>query len=361
MFVIRKILPSLNQGRPAASESTPSLPLYSRVASNDLSVPLGEHHELGHNEIGAITTSDTSPTETDGMPLASLSAAEKQPSSSATPSTSILPPLHLTRFLADFTLGFADGLTVPFALTAALSWLGETETVIYAGMGEISAGAFSMGIGGYLSARGKWNAVAAAAAHMEPREAPRPGSAEEGEQAAFLQQEEGAVDAAVREYIARLDLPPDLAEQVTAHVAQNPKIGLLLSSHASTLAAAAIVPRSPIMAGLSVASGYLLGGLLPLFPYFSVIDVKDGLVSSFVVCILAMFVFGFVKDFLQNRESRMQKLEGRWEKRRDSKFKMSWKDVRRSSWEGLQMAVLGSLAAGAAVLCIMFLNRTRGD
>jgi hypothetical protein len=50
----------------------------------------------------------------------------------------------LSRFLADFTLGFADGLTVPFALTAGLSSLGQTDTVIYTGMAEICAGSISI-------------------------------------------------------------------------------------------------------------------------------------------------------------------------------------------------------------------------
>src|SRR4051812_19127083 len=50
----------------------------------------------------------------------------------------------LQTFLPDFTLGFADGLTVPFALTAGLSSLGQTSTVIYAGMAEICAGSISM-------------------------------------------------------------------------------------------------------------------------------------------------------------------------------------------------------------------------
>uniref|UniRef100_A0A8H7N277 Uncharacterized protein n=1 Tax=Bionectria ochroleuca TaxID=29856 RepID=A0A8H7N277_BIOOC len=60
--------------------------------------------------------------------------------------------LFIARFLADFTLGFSDGLTVPFALTAGLSSLGTAQTVIYAGFAELCAGSISMGIGGYLSA-----------------------------------------------------------------------------------------------------------------------------------------------------------------------------------------------------------------
>ncbi|KAJ4321443.1 hypothetical protein N0V84_005365 [Fusarium piperis] len=58
----------------------------------------------------------------------------------------------LKRFLSDFTLGFSDGLTVPFALTAGLSSLGKTDTVISGGLAELCAGSISMGIGGYLAA-----------------------------------------------------------------------------------------------------------------------------------------------------------------------------------------------------------------
>ncbi|TEA18516.1 hypothetical protein C8034_v010900 [Colletotrichum sidae] len=45
---------------------------------------------------------------------------------------------NLARFLSDLTLGFSDGLTVPFALTAGLSSLGRSETVIYAGLAELA-------------------------------------------------------------------------------------------------------------------------------------------------------------------------------------------------------------------------------
>lgn len=54
------------------------------------------------------------------------------------------------RIIADATIGLSDGLTVPFALTAGLSALGDTKLVIYAGLAELCAGALSMGLGGYL-------------------------------------------------------------------------------------------------------------------------------------------------------------------------------------------------------------------
>lgn len=57
------------------------------------------------------------------------------------------------RVISDATIGLSDGLTVPFALTAGLSALGNTRVVIYGGFAELIAGAISMGLGGYLGAK----------------------------------------------------------------------------------------------------------------------------------------------------------------------------------------------------------------
>lgn len=57
------------------------------------------------------------------------------------------------RVISDAIIGLSDGLTVPFALTAGLSALGDTKVVIYGGLAELTAGAISMGLGGYLGAR----------------------------------------------------------------------------------------------------------------------------------------------------------------------------------------------------------------
>ncbi|KAJ3125089.1 hypothetical protein HK100_010998, partial [Physocladia obscura] len=53
----------------------------------------------------------------------------------------------------DIVVGLSDGLTVPFALTAGLSSLGNSRFVVVAGMAEIVAGGLSMGLGGYLAGR----------------------------------------------------------------------------------------------------------------------------------------------------------------------------------------------------------------
>jgi hypothetical protein len=52
----------------------------------------------------------------------------------------------------NFIIGFSDGLTVPFALTAGLSSLGSPRLVVLAGLAELFSGAISMGLGAYLAA-----------------------------------------------------------------------------------------------------------------------------------------------------------------------------------------------------------------
>lgn len=42
--------------------------------------------------------------------------------------------------IRDITIGFADGLTVPFALTAGLSSLGSTKLVVIGGLAELFSG-----------------------------------------------------------------------------------------------------------------------------------------------------------------------------------------------------------------------------
>jgi hypothetical protein len=311
-----------------------ALPLYSTVNAGEASSPTttDPFSEIGNDILQSCTSSGY-----DG------SRVQPPPSSS---SRDLLRLPTLARFLADFTLGFADGLTVPFALTAGLSSLGHADTVIYAGMAEICAGSISMGIGGYLSARGEV-ATAAAAKATEDNNI---------DDVAVIQEEKSlSTDRdIVASYLEPLDLPPQLHDMVIRHVRGCPAI--LEAFRESQLGNGQFKQKeasdderlpSPFMAGLSVALGYLLGGLLPLFPYFLVDQVKDGLLWSFGVCAVALFAFGFCKDFVLTRgNSRHAVAAGEPEK------KMRWRDIRRSAWEGAQMVLLGSVAALAAVLCV---------
>jgi vacuolar iron transporter family protein len=247
----------------------------------------------------------------------------------------------LSRFLADFTLGFADGLTVPFALTAGLSSLGQTDTVILAGMAEIAAGSISMGIGGYLSARGE-----VATTSFSAEEKPQLGlQSSIDPEKAFLQTK----SAVVADYLGPLHLPQELLDVVRSHIDSQPAITDALvrrqTEKDSQDDSAEDALCSPVLNGVSVALGYLLGGMLPLFPYFFVAEVVSGLKWSFGVCVLALFIFGFTKHYLLQEKVDDWSHAWHYHSRR-------WIKVKESAWEGLQMVVLGSIAAFAALLCV---------
>jgi VIT1/CCC1 family predicted Fe2+/Mn2+ transporter len=291
------------------------------------------------------------PSEIGSDNLESCSRRPSPPSSSSSTLQRLFQVPTLARFFADFTLGFADGLTVPFALTAGLSSLGHTDTVIYAGMAEICAGSISMGIGGYLAARGEVTAAAAAEKPLEDRDYDAEGAV------ATVQNEKGfpVSDDVVARYLDPLDLPLQLHDMVTRHIRSCPAIAeTLLELKGKEENEDERLP-SPLMAGLSVAVGYLLGGMIPLFPYFLVSEVQDGMVWSFVTCAVALFVFGFCKDLVLSGRSRPVAAAG------DARVKVRWSAVRRSAWEGMQMVFLGSVAALAAVALVRAFEGFRVD
>lgn len=79
--------------------------------------------------------------------------ASRPPSPSPSQQSTFRFPRVDARLISDATIGLSDGLTVPFALTAGLSALGDTRVVIYGGLAELVAGAISMGLGGWLGAK----------------------------------------------------------------------------------------------------------------------------------------------------------------------------------------------------------------
>jgi VIT1/CCC1 family predicted Fe2+/Mn2+ transporter len=113
---------------------------------------------------------------------------------------------------------------------------------------------------------------------------------------------------------------------------------------------------NPVLVGLSVSLGYLIGGVLPLAPYFFASDVADGLWWSFAICVVALFVFGSAKALWLGRPmpSSTDDAEGSWSTpaARSWRARIPFKALRDASWEGIQMVVLGTLAALAAVLCV---------
>ncbi|KAK2606155.1 hypothetical protein QQS21_003438 [Conoideocrella luteorostrata] len=260
---------------------------------------------------------------------------------------------HLTRFLSDFTLGFSDGLTVPFALTAGLSSLGQAHTVIYAGLAELCAGSISMGIGGYLSALDEVPAptthrdgLASNGDDEELRGMLRDGDSRDSrgsisDNVDEKEEEEGSQEDIIRTHLEPLALPNTIMLEVLTTIRNRPGgVGRatyrLQQQHhhrrdAVSETAADKLPIWPVTSGLSISLGYVVGGIIPLFPYFFASTVGKGLQWSIAMCLIALMAFGSGKSWVLRGEDR---------------------SLRRSLWEGFQMLILGSLAAGAAVLCV---------
>lgn len=272
----------------------------------------------------------------------------------------------LTRFLSDFTLGFSDGLTVPFALTAGLSSLGRADTVIYAGLAELCAGSISMGIGGYLSALDE---VPAASSHHSSSDGADDeelagmlhGGSTSGTSTSSDSSSRGSVDEKdggreagreelVRRHLEPLALPGSTLSDIMAALRRRPdglaRAALQLQQRQEDAAAAAAscssqrLPIWPVASGLSISLGYVVGGIIPLFPYLFAATVGLALRWSICLCLLALMAFGSGKSWLLRGEDR------------------SW---RRCLLEGAQMLVLGSLAAGAAVLCVNVVGAAAGS
>ncbi|PHH76748.1 hypothetical protein CDD82_3870 [Ophiocordyceps australis] len=255
---------------------------------------------------------------------------------------------HLTRFLSDFTLGFSDGLTVPFALTAGLSSLGRADTVIYAGLAELCAGSISMGIGGYLAAVDELPQTSDPHDHQQESWAmlPRENSfsndndSDKGESTAAddedLQLKLSSQVHLIRCHLEPLALADSAVADVMAALRRQPgamanaarQLGMPRLDTLSTDG----LPVWPVASGCSISLGYVIGGIIPLMPYFLAATVGTALCWSVGLCLVSLMAFGAAKCRLLR-----------------TRCGNSW---RRCLRQGFKMMVLGGLAAATAVLCV---------
>jgi len=218
------------------------------------------------------------------------------------------------RIIADATIGLSDGLTVPFALTAGLSALGDNKVVIYGGLAELIAGGISMGLGGYLGAKSEAEAYQAALAETK----------------GIVKEDRGKVDGMVRDAFEGFDLPDLALQAMMTSLAEKPQQMVeFLMRFSHQLAEADHAPSRAYVSGLTISAGYFFGGLVPLLPYLFFASVRSAFVGSVVVMVIALFAFGWVKTALVGESDR-------------------WVCLR----NGAQMVVMGGVAAGAAMGCV---------
>ncbi|KAK4555096.1 Protein ccc1 [Recurvomyces mirabilis] len=226
----------------------------------------------------------------------------------------LLPTRINPRIISDATIGLSDGLTVPFALTAGLSALGDTNVVIYGGLAELIAGGISMGLGGYLGAKSEAEAYQAALSETK----------------AIVAEDQQTASSLVRGTFAHYDFSERVLDEMTESLRASPPdmVDFLMRFH-HQLTEADYAPSRAYISGLTIALGYILGGLVALLPYLFMSSIQNGFYGSVLLMAIALFAFGWAKTSLVGEANRMACLQN-----------------------GMQMLVLGAVAAGAAMGCV---------
>jgi len=189
---------------------------------------------------------------------------------------------HLTSsdLLRDVVIGMSDGLTVPFALAAGLSGaVDSTNIIVIAGIAEVAAGSIAMGLGGYLA-----------------------GKTEQDHYASELKREYYEVDhlrhreiEETKEFFKNIGLSEELQNKATEEIAKDKKqwVDFMMKYE---LGLEKPDPRRATKSALNIGLSYVVGGLVPLSPYFFVDSPTEGLTISVVVTLLCLFVFGWFKS-----------------------------------------------------------------
>lgn len=190
--------------------------------------------------------------------------------------------------IRDITIGFADGLTVPFALTAGLSSLGSTKLVVIGGLAELFSGMISMGLGAYLAAateRQHWEAEYAR---------------ESWEVDHFPDHEREEIYEVLDKYGISRDGARGVVDELCVHTAKGKErwvqfmmdFELQLPEPDTTAAW-----KSAITMGLS----YFIGGLVPMIPYFLMDSAQLALFVSIAITVIILLAFGYVKSWCVSR------------------------------------------------------------
>ena len=219
-------------------------------------------------------------------------------------------------------IGLSDGLTVPFALTAGLSSLGESKLVVLGGIAELIAGAISMGVGGFLASQSERDH------HRYLRRTTY---------ARVQRSCDGEVEREVHAVLGPVGVGQNVSRQVAisllevesmaAERSEGPsdaERGLKWSQTvgvtefllkfgngigASFISCLLVVPftladstcpeevptRRMYLSAFTIGMGYLFGGTIPLIPYFFIPKAHIALIYSSVFTGIVLLIFGAVK------------------------------------------------------------------
>ncbi|KAJ9099792.1 hypothetical protein QFC21_003790 [Naganishia friedmannii] len=218
---------------------------------------------------------------------------------------------------------------VPFALTAGLSSLGSSKLVYQGGFAELVSGAISMGIGGYLSAKGeqdifrhrftaissKLDVACASEVYREVHKVLGPFGVKQGVSKLVAQSLEMAQGEENEKQ--GVSLKPDQVEGVERGVVPTKapvksslrmSLGLVPKPKVPIQGTSAFliklgegmdeVPAKRLfISAFTIGISYFLGGLIPIIPYLCVADTLHGLYWSILATGIILLVFGVAKSW----------------------------------------------------------------
>lgn len=179
----------------------------------------------------------------------------------------------------DVVIGMSDGLTVPFALAAGLTGaVAASSIILTAGFAEIAAGSIAMGLGGYLAAKSDFEHYFSEKRReeMEVRELPD------------VEKKE------VSDVFEGYGLSEEEIKPILDKFEKNPKswVDFMMKYE---LGLEEPDTKRGLKSALTIALSYILGGMIPLSPYFFVDDAASGLGISAIFTMAALLIFGYVK------------------------------------------------------------------
>jgi vacuolar iron transporter family protein len=188
--------------------------------------------------------------------------------------------LQSSDMLTDIVIGMSDGLTVPFALAAGLSGaVDSTAVIVLAGVAEIAAGSIAMGLGGFLA-----------------------GKTEQDHYNSELKKEYWEVDhlpekekEEVREFFETLGLSKEVQDKVVDELTKD-KDRWVAFMMKHELGLDKPDPKRARKSAFNIGLSYVVGGFVPLSPYFFIDDSVEALKISVVITLICLFIFGFFKS-----------------------------------------------------------------
>lgn len=189
--------------------------------------------------------------------------------------------LQSSDLLTDIVIGMSDGLTVPFALAAGLSGaVGHQVNLIWvAGIAEIAAGSIAMGLGGYLAGK----------TEVDHYNSEIKKEFWEIENKTEVEIEE------VRSVFRNWGLSEQVQEEATQEIIKDKQRWVdFMMKH--ELGLEVPDPKRARKSAFNIGLSYIVGGLVPLSPYFFVNEAINGLKISVIVTLICLFIFGYFKS-----------------------------------------------------------------